>query len=110
MRRVKIDDDNASDPNNIDNEYHIFNDWGHNGVCERRAAGGKKFKTKLFNFGGHASVLSILQRFEALFLKDYTSSHNQRNNQEAWRWKVDIQLILCLCRIMVSNMNHPLWS
>ena len=26
MRRVKIDDDNASDPNNIDNEYHIFND------------------------------------------------------------------------------------
>ena len=70
---VEVDDDNAPAPENLPvadaNVDEVFVEWGHDGVCERRQAGGQKTEVSLFNFGGHAGVPSILQKFEMMFPK-----------------------------------------
>lgn len=72
---VEIDDDNAPAPENIpdtsSNVEDIFTSCGHDGVCQRRQAGGRSNEASIFNFGGHTGVPSILQTFEIMFPKEF---------------------------------------
>lgn len=78
--QVEVDDDNLPAPENVPIEDDangvddVFVEWGHDGVCQRRQAGGQNASASLFNFGGHAGVPSILQTFEILFPKGFLES------------------------------------
>ena len=67
---------NLSAPENVpiadtSNVNDVFVEWGHNGVCQCRQAGGQNMEASLFNFGSHIGVPSILQTFEMMFPKEY---------------------------------------
>ena len=78
--QVEIDDDNAPAPENIPSDgsnadtNDIFSGWGHDGVCQRRQAGGRNNEASVFNFGGHSGVPSILQTFEMMFPKSFVET------------------------------------
>ncbi len=74
--QIEVDDDNLPAPENVpianrSNANDIFVEWGHDGVCQRRQAGGQNMEASLFNFGSHSGVPTILQTFEMMFPKEY---------------------------------------
>ena len=82
--QVDIDDDNEPAPENIptrgnnnnnnNNENKIFNEWGHDGVCQRCTVGGVKEKAKLIDFSSAAGMPALLDIFEAPFPKEFITS------------------------------------
>ena len=87
---IYIDDDNAPAPENIPasgdstasegaecngcGNSSIFTEWGHDGVCQRRVAEGRDTEAKIFNFGSHSGIPTILQTFEMLFPQAFLES------------------------------------
>ena len=78
---IHVDDDNAPAPENIPSEdltvhsnNSIFTAWGHDGVCQRRLVEGRNTNAKLFNFGSHAGIPTILQTFEIMFPQAFLQS------------------------------------
>lgn len=73
--QVEVDDDNEPAPENVpapnSNVDDVFIEWGHDGVCQRRQAGGLNTEATLINFGGSSSIPSIIQLFEMLFPKEF---------------------------------------
>eukprot|EP00934_Nitzschia_sp_Nitz4_P007490 Nitzschia sp. Nitz4//scaffold526_size3785//2112//3756//NITZ4_009261-RA/size3785-processed-gene-0.3-mRNA-1//1//CDS//3329553959//7480//frame0 len=72
---VSVEDDNEPAPENVpteggDNPGDIFGDWGHDGICFRRRAGGERTKARLKGFPVGV-VPSTVQVFEHLFLKRF---------------------------------------
>ena len=74
-----MDDDNVPSPENVplrhpsngqrrrDKSDIMFEEWGHDGVCQQRQVEGRTMDAKIFNFGSYAGVPTILQTFEMLF-------------------------------------------
>ena len=87
---IYIDDDNAPAPENIPasgdstasegaecsgrGNSSIFTEWGHDGVCQRQVAEGRDTEAKIFNFGSHSGIPTILQTFEMLFPQAFLES------------------------------------
>ena len=76
--QVDIDDDKRPAPENIpspEDERGTSNTfdcgWGHDGVCCCYQADAHDIKTKLFNFGGHSGIPTLLQTFQLMFSQDF---------------------------------------
>ena len=76
--QVNIDDDNCPAPENIPSAVdesgsnNTFDcGWGHDGVCRRRQAGAHDVEAKLFNFGSHSGIPTLLQTFELMFPQEF---------------------------------------
>jgi len=77
--RIDIDDDNAPAPENRPETGNTTNnimedEWGHNGMCHRKASGATNNQPKLPNLPRDAQP-SLVKLFETLFFVGYIKTH-----------------------------------